>query len=175
MMLHTPIPTGFNPKFTTGRGNRHQRRRRARIRDGLRHAALRADTAACLVKGEGLSVGDAAMRCGSCPPYVAAMLIIRASGHSMLRERVLRGVVPVLKAAEAVENVAKAIPAYRKFSSLERELFRIATGATADLGEHLRNSTSEQLVTTTKDMTPEWIFDRMIAPTMAEPVHPNIG
>jgi hypothetical protein len=175
MQLHTPISTQFKPKFTNGHGNRHQRRRQARIRGGLRRAALRADTAACLVEREGLSVVDAARRCGSCPQYVAAMLVIRASGHPTLRDRVLRGLPPVLRAAKAVENVAKAISAYRKFSSLERHLFRIVTGATADLNEHLRSSTSEQLVATAKDVTPEWIFDRMIAPTIAEPVHQNIG
>ena len=175
MELHTSVPAWFKPKFTNGHGNRHQRRRQARIRNGLRRAAMRADTGACLVEREGLSVADAAVRCGSCPPYVAAMLIIRASGHSMLRDRVLRGEEPVLEAAKAVENVAKAIPAYRKFSPLERELFRMATGATADLAKHLRNSTSEQLVATTKAVTPEWIFDRMIAPSMVESVHQNIG
>jgi hypothetical protein len=175
MQLHTPISTQFKPKFTNGHGNRHQRRHQARIRDGLRRAALRADTAACLVEKEGLSVVAAAMRCGSCPQYVAAMLIIRASGHPTLRDHVLKGLRPVLRAAKAVENVAKAISAYRKFSSLERELFRMATGATADLGQHLRNSTSEQLVATAKAVTPEWVFDRMIAPSMVESVHQNIG
>jgi hypothetical protein len=175
MTLHTSVLARFKPKFTNGHGNRHQRRRQAHIRDGLRRAALRADTGACRVEEEGLSIADAAVRCGSCPQYVAAMLIIRASGHPTLRDRVLKGELPVLETAKAVENVAKAIPAYRKFSPLERELFRMATGATADLAKHLRNSTSEQLIATTKAMTPEWIFDRMIAPAMAESVRQNIG
>lgn len=148
-----------------GNGNRRQRRRRrSQMRDGRRLAVWRAFNVAQLVNEKGLSTRDAALGYGSNHGYVEAALTLIQSENTALLNHVLAGHISLLSAAKSMKNAAAAITAYRKFSNLEREVFRAATGATADLGTLLLNSTHDQLAAASKERTPEWIWDRMIMP-----------
>lgn len=92
------------------RGNHHRRSRRNRhFRDGV----MRAYTAAQLVHDKLLPTPTmAAIACGACPQYVAAVCAILRSGDRELLVRVLSGQVPLLAAARQVKRLTTLVTAY---------------------------------------------------------------
>jgi hypothetical protein len=119
-----------------------------------------------LVQRTGMTVTEAVERCDTSAAYFSAMKALRESGNSALYRSVLRGNSPVLASARRVENAAAAIAAYRKFSAEEHELFRGATGATADAVTMLRNLGADQLAAVSKALGLDWVWDKMIAAAM---------
>jgi hypothetical protein len=136
------------------------------MRNGYRRVAEQADMAVYLVTACGMSVTKALAGCDVSAKYFYALKALRESGHTTLLDQVLRGIRPVLASAKQVENAAVAITAYQKCSALERELFRLATGATADAATLLRNMDPDQLVTTSRSLGLDWIWDNLIAAAM---------
>jgi hypothetical protein len=155
------------------KSNGHDRhRRRARIRAGHRLAALRAQTGAELVEERGISIVEAARRSGSCPQYVKAMLVLRASENIELIEAVLAGDVPVLEAAKAMKIVAKMVSAVRKASVTDLEVFSSITGMWHDPVEALIRKTKAERADIGRRLSPEWTWDNLIMPAMvpSEPI-----
>jgi hypothetical protein len=150
-------------------GNGHRRRVRHQILHGVRRAALKADTAVMLVE-DGMDVAQAVTRCDTSLDYFYAMKALRESGNVALHNAVLHAGPPVRAAAKLVKNAAMVITAYQKCSALERELVRLATGATADPVTMLLNLTPDQLVAVANALGTEWIWNTMISPVVsAEP------
>jgi hypothetical protein len=97
--------------YTNGNGNGSARLHRAtgpQIKDGVSLAAMRAATAAYLVKSLGIDVDIAARQTGSCVPYVRAMLVVDASGDAKLMHDVLVGEITTLKAANLLTGLKVA-------------------------------------------------------------------
>jgi len=147
-------------------GNGQHRRVRRQIHHGYRRAVRRANTAVMLVEMTGMSVTEAVECCDTNFPYFYAMQALRQSGNVALHNHVLKGDEPPLPAAKRVRNAAMAITAYQKCSALERELVRVATGATADPVTMLLNLTSDQLVAAANALGLDWVWDHMIAAAM---------
>ena len=145
-------------------GNGHHRIRH-QIHNHRRRTALKGDTAVMLVES-GMSVAEAVERCSTTTNDYSAMKALKESGNVALYNHVLKGNEPVRAAGKRVANAAAAITAFKNCSALERELFRIATGATADLVTLLRNSTSDQLVAASRALGSEWVWNEMIEPAM---------
>jgi hypothetical protein len=92
-------------------------RRRRHMRNGVRAAALRAVTAGRLyIAGTVPNLLKAAESCGSNVAYVRAAIVLLRSENSALLDRVLRGHVPLLAAANQVERLVSLIRAYRRTS-----------------------------------------------------------
>jgi hypothetical protein len=90
------------------------RRRNRHMRHGVRAAALRAVTAARLyLSGAIPNLFKAAESCGSNGKYVCAAIIVLRSENSVLLDRVLRGHIPLLAAANQVRRVVDLVAAYR--------------------------------------------------------------
>jgi hypothetical protein len=98
---------------------------------------------------------------------IQAMLAIRAIGSTALHKAVLKGNDPILAAGARIKNAAVAIKALKQSSGLERELIRIATGATADPVTMLLNLEPDQLVAVTNALGTEWIWDKLISPVLS--------
>src|SRR5262249_17772449 len=114
---------------------------------------------------------EAIERCSTSTNYFYAMKTVRESGNTALYNSVLRGNDPVLTSAAHVKNAATVITAFQKCSVSERELVRLATGATADPVTMLMNLGADQLVAASKALGLDWVWDRMIAAAMpTEPV-----
>jgi hypothetical protein len=113
------------------------------------------------------------MCCGANKRYVEAMVILVQSENAALLEQVLTGHVPVLQAAESMKNAAAAITALKRCSGLERESIRRATGATADAVTLLLNMSSDQLVTTSKELGSDWIWNNMVEAAMSASKAPS--
>lgn|SRR5262245_10825585 len=181
MQLHTPLSTQFKSEFfTNGHGNRQQRRRQARggrrrhhpqVENGYRQAALQAHGAATLVLNQGYTIAHAARCCATTYEYTVAMIAVIRSENARLLADVLAGKIAVLVAGAMVKNAAAAIVALRKCSGLERALVMHATGAVADLSQHLLNSSAEQLAAAGKHLTPGWVWNNVVEAAMsaAEP------
>jgi hypothetical protein len=91
------------------------RRRRHRIVDGQRAAAVRAFTGArLLAQGQVSSVLKAARACGSNPQYVAAAQTLLTCEDTALLKSVLSGEVGLLYAASAARRVSDLVGAYRR-------------------------------------------------------------
>jgi hypothetical protein len=146
-------------------GNGHHRPR-PQVHHGYRRSALKADTALILIQG-GMSVTEASERCTVGLDTVYAMKAIAESENFALYDHVLRGGPSVLTSGKQVTNAATAIKALKKCSAMERELVRLATGATADPVTMLLNLTPDQLAAVSKELSPEWFWDRFIAPVMS--------
>lgn len=113
-----------------GRRARRQRRR-PRDRDGYRLAAIRGLTGARLVlKGECPTLRAAAMRCGSCIPYVQGGLALLQSENVSLLVKVAKGEVPLLAAARETRRLGALVAAYRAASASDRVAFARAVGPT---------------------------------------------
>jgi hypothetical protein len=169
MQLHTPISTQFKPKFTNGHGNRHQRRHQAhggrrrhhpQVENGYRQAALQ------VVLNQGYTIAHAARCCATTYEYTVAMIAVIRSENARLLADVLAGKIAVLIAGAMMKNAAAVIAAYRKCSALERELFRLATGATTDAAALLQDLDPDQLVATSKTLGPDWIWFNLIERVM---------
>jgi hypothetical protein len=107
-------------------------RRRPRIVDGQRAAAVRAFTGArLLAQGQVSSLRKAARACGSNPQYVAAAQTVLAAEDTLLIENVLNGDVGLLYAGSACRRVSDLVRAYRQACSSERAYF----GRTVGVGE----------------------------------------
>lgn len=115
-----------------GQSPRHRvRRRRHRVRNGRRLAAVRALTAARLCRnGAFSSVVAAAEACGSNRIYVAAMLEIVAAENTALLNDIIGGNIPVLTAAAQVKQLSKLIAAFRTASADDRVAFARTIGPT---------------------------------------------
>jgi hypothetical protein len=148
-------------------GNGRHHRVRHQIHNNRRRAALQADSAIVLVEAAGMAVTEAVERCSTTSAYFHAMKALRESGNVGLYNAVLRGDEPVLASARRVKNAAAAITAYEKCSPLERELFWVATGATADAVTLLRNLRADQLVAASKTLGLDWVWDQMISAAMS--------
>jgi hypothetical protein len=159
-----PSPTNGNGQARNG-GNGHRRRVRHQIHNGYRRSALKADTAIMLVES-GMEVTKAIERCSTGSNAFYAMKALKESGNTALYNAVLKGNELFFASAEKVKNAAAAITAYRKCSVLERELVRLATGATADPVTMLLNLKPDQLVAASKKLGLDWVWDRMIAAAM---------
>jgi hypothetical protein len=147
-------------------GNGHHHRVRHQIRHNRRHAFLKAEAAVLLVERCGMPATKAVMLLGVSYNYYAAVKLLRASDDAALYKAVRRGDVSVLGAARRVKNAAGAIAAFKKCSAPDRELFRLATGATDDPITMLRNLTPDQLVTASKALGLDWVWNNMIDPAM---------
>jgi hypothetical protein len=115
----------------------------------------------------GMSVTEAIKRCSTDTNAFYAMKALREIGNVTLCNAVLKGDEAFLAAGSRVKNAAAAIAAFKKCSVLERELFRLATGATDDPVTMLLNLTPDQLVATSKALGLDWVWDKMIAAAMS--------
>ena len=147
------------------------RSRRRLVRDGQCAAALRAFLAArAYADGWFDSLAAAAVSAGSNVHYTRAALTLRKSNDERLMWQVRYGNVPILTAAAQVEPQVKLIETYRKASPANLEAFRVATGATADLTKHIRHSSTDQLITTTRNLGgPEVVWNTMVEPALTAP------
>src|SRR5262249_32340212 len=103
-----------------GNGNGSSRLHRAtgpQIKDGVSLAAVRAATAAYLVKAFGIDVVVAARMAGSCVTYVRAWQAIEASGDVELMHAVLVGDIALLKAARSLLGLKSAFKTASAVSS----------------------------------------------------------
>jgi hypothetical protein len=90
------------------------RRRNQHMRYGVRAAALRAVTAARLyLAGTIPNLLKAAESCGSNVCYVRAAIAVLRSENAVLLDRVLRGHVSILAAANRVRRVVALLAAYQ--------------------------------------------------------------
>jgi hypothetical protein len=147
-------------------GHNGHRRPRPQVHHGFRRAARKADTVLLLTAG-GMSVTEAAERCSVGLDTVYAMKAIKESENTALYDRVMRGGQSVLASGKKVANATAAITALKKCSALERELVRLATGATADPVTMLLNLTPDQVAAVSRELSPDWFWDRFIAPVMS--------
>jgi hypothetical protein len=107
--VHT---NGNGSNGTNGNGSaRLHRHTGPQIRDGVSLAAVRAATAAYLVKTLGIDVVSAAKRTGSCVAYVKAWQVMEASGDTKLMHAVLAGEITTLKAAKLLTALKAAFAA----------------------------------------------------------------
>jgi hypothetical protein len=159
-----PSPTNGNGQARNS-GNGHRRRVRHQIHNGYRRSALKADTAIMLVES-GMEVTKAIERCSTGSNAFYAMKAVKESGDAALYDAVSEGDEPLLAAGLRVKNAAAAITAFKKCSGLERELFRLATGATDDPVTMLLNLKPDQVVATSKALGLDWVWDKMIAAAM---------
>jgi hypothetical protein len=126
MLLYDPQVKTADRKVKNGNG--HHRRRR-RIRNGHRMAALRAFTAAMLYReNKGWNLAMAAASCGTNVAYVQALLTVLRSENITLLERVLTGEVSVLAAAREVGRLAQLVAAYRASNTADHVAFARAIG-----------------------------------------------
>lgn len=133
-------------KGGNGHGNGHGRRRhRPQIRDGVREAVLRADTAAQLVLDYRMPIHRAARRCGSNHDYVEAMLTLKAHGDDDLITAVMEGDLPLLPTAKRIKPMVTMKKAFNALSNLDRIEFARSQGA-------------------------EKLFDEVICPAMEPPL-----
>jgi hypothetical protein len=110
---------------------RPYRSSRAHFRKDRCAAAVRAFTAAELyLTGKVPTLADAALGCGSNVAYIIAAITLVRSEDAALRERVLRGAVPLLAAARQAQQMAKLIAAFRNASAGDRVAFARAVGPT---------------------------------------------
>src|SRR5262249_39355268 len=96
-----------------------------------------------------------------------AMRTLLESGNTALRSRVLQGGAPILASAKQVENAAAAIAALKKCSTSERELVRLATGATNDVVSALLNMSPHQRAAARNGRGTDWIWSQMTDPAMS--------
>jgi hypothetical protein len=101
-----------------GNGNSRRHSPREHLRNGMCLAALRGFTAAKLYRApeNELTLGEAALRCGSCLHYVQAALVLFEHADPALIDRVIRGKVNILTAAESVKAEVKLTAAFRAAS-----------------------------------------------------------
>ena len=123
--------------------SRQRRSARRHVLDnGQRGAVLRAVTAAQLyTTGQISNFKDAAESCGSNTAYVQAAVVLRKAEDTRLFERVLRGDIPILQAAEMVKTRSKLIHAFRQ-------------------------ATAEDRIALVQTVGPELVFDKMIGPAL---------
>jgi hypothetical protein len=172
MLTYNTVPHFVNQKSRNVRG---PRRRRQFTRAGERAAVLRAFFAArAYAEGRVSTLEEAAASTASSIDYVRAALTLLKSGDKELISDALYGNISIITAAAQVKYAVKAIENYNKLPPANRERFRIATGATADLGEHIIHSAAQELIAAVRKVGGgEVIFDKMVAPVLtpaAEPV-----
>jgi hypothetical protein len=110
---------------------RRHRSSKRHFRHGRRAAVLRAVTAGELVLNRiAPSIAAAAERCGSCPPYVQAAIVLLQSEKKSLLGDVIKGRVPLLAAAREVERLAKLVTAFRQGTAADRVAFAKIVGPT---------------------------------------------
>jgi hypothetical protein len=115
--------------FIRGYRRHRQSARRHFLRSGERAAALRALTGARLyLTGQASSIRAAAECCGSNVLYVRAAVTLCRAENSALRDRVLRGCIPLMEAARQVEHIAGLVRAYRAASTADCVGFVKAVG-----------------------------------------------
>src|SRR5262249_23197438 len=110
-------------------GARRRPRRRRRIKNGRRQAAVRAHFAAtAYLEGRVSSLAAAAEVTGSNVPYVQALVALLKSEDTSLLKSVLAGEMPVLVAARLVKRRATLIAAYRSATPTDHVEFAKAVG-----------------------------------------------
>src|SRR5262249_51829661 len=112
-------------------------------------------------------VTEATQRCTVGLDTFYAMKALKESKNVALYDHVMRGGSSVLASGKKVVNAAAAITALKKCAAMERELVRLATGATADPVTMLLNLTRDQVAAVSKELSPEWFWDRFIEPVMS--------
>jgi hypothetical protein len=119
-MSHSRNNDGLGRLEHVGNGNGHKRQYRSSRRHfdhGVRAAAARAFTGACLYVEGDVTLGIAAMMAGSNPRYVeAAVAILKAEDTAIVRH-VLAGQLSLLAAAEQIHRRANLVAAYRAASA----------------------------------------------------------
>jgi hypothetical protein len=75
-------------------------------------------------------LAKAATACGSCPPYVAAAVVLLKAENASLLGSVLTGTVPLLVAARQSRHAAELVAAYRQATAADRVAFAKAIGPT---------------------------------------------
>jgi hypothetical protein len=99
------------------------------MRHGVRAAALRAVTAARLyLSGQIPNLVKAAESCGSNVTYLCAAIVVLRSENSVLLDRVLRGHIPLLAAANQVRRVVDLVAAYQTANEQDHVAFARAAG-----------------------------------------------
>ena len=127
---------GFNTVLKRKHPRRQYRSARRHFRHGLRAAAMRAVTAAKLyASGSASTITIAAASCGSSEAYVKAASILLRAENTVLLERVLRGDIPLLRAATQVKRVADLVAAYRCAGNTDRVAFMRVCGTEDILNE----------------------------------------
>jgi hypothetical protein len=86
-------------------GNGHRHSPREHLRNGVCLAALRSFTGAQLYRApdNAFTLGECALRCGSCVAYVRAALVLLQHADPKLIDIVMRGRRSILDAAASVE------------------------------------------------------------------------
>jgi hypothetical protein len=116
--IHKPLATETADIHALSHSGR--RRHRPQIRNGVRQAALQADTALFLVRRHGFSVAEAAQRTGSNPTAIAAMGVLHDYGDPELLAAVLAGEVPFLPTAERIKPIVKTKRAFNAMSTADQ-------------------------------------------------------
>jgi hypothetical protein len=133
---------------------------RQHFRDGVCLAALRAFTGAELCRERKLTLGAAALRCGSNVAYIRAALILLEHGDQDLIDQVLRGECSILDAAASVEHMVRLVNAFLAAPAKARSEFFAAAGM-ADV------STPAKRLEVASRLGIDTIWDDMIAPLVS--------
>jgi len=135
---------------------------REHFRGNVCVAALRAFTAAELHRDDelGLTLREAAMRCGSNVRYVRAAIILLNHGDQNLIGRVLHGECPILIAAASIAPLVKLLGAFKTASPGTQAIFSDVTGL-VDL-----SSTAARTAAASK-IGSAVIWDDMISPLLS--------
>ena len=116
----------------SNRPRRPYRRRGRHFRGRERAAPKRAFTAARLyLDREVPTLAAAATSCGSCPGYVRAAAVLIEAENQRAIAQVLRGDVPLLKAAAGAKHLAGLVKAYRAAPAADHVAFAKVIGAAA--------------------------------------------
>jgi hypothetical protein len=119
-------------KATTKRPRRIRQSSKRHFRNNQRAAAVRACTGACLHLGIPTvpsSVSEAAIMTGSSQVYVAALVVLIRSEDGPLLRKVMRGDIPILRAAATVRARSELVDAFRKASLADRVALVKTVGA----------------------------------------------
>jgi len=158
-----PEPGRYKP----GKLNGARQSSRRYFRCGVCAAALRAMTAARVYLSEGgnISLVEAAARHGTCVAYVQAGVTLIKAGDQFLIHRVMRGDIPILKAAKTVEPLVQMLDGYSKATPENKGAFFTATGCTDDLGLHLAASSATERTEGAKRFgNAEALWEQMVLP-----------
>lgn len=142
------------------------------FQDGQCLAVLRAFTGARFkLQNPDVTLAQTAAMHGSNVHYIELAIVLLKSDNQTLIHHALRGNVSLFDAAARVEQLVKSVEAYRKLSPENLAAFRVATGATADLGDHILYSTAEEKAAASRKVGVDVIWDTMVDPiiTTAEP------
>ena len=143
------------------RNGQHRHSPREHFRGEICLAAFRAFTAAefIIAMKLGLTLREAAMRCGSNIRYVRAAIILLEHGDQNLIDQVLHGERNILVAAASVQGLVKLIALFKTVSAETRAAFHSATGS-VDLSTPAARTAAAGM------FDPETIWEDMVLPSL---------